>query len=343
MLTPLRLTFSVLCIFITACSKPPALEHLYELTSGSLLHAEFNQQGTLVISTLDQVAVYSQDGSLQALIDMPRANYSWQVEWLAPSLVGLADGQHLYLWAYADNKLTGPWVAHENKITAFTAAAGFLIIGYDDGRLERIQYNSDFNLQTRQQLIAASTNSAEYPARIFDVISYTDDFAVLYQNGKFVYYTENETRPIWQIELPQAPRIRAAWLDKSQLYLVSQHHADHFSRGGEQQIVQIEKNNGKIRQMETTYLSGRGVSLLPFENSNNFDAYVIGSSENCMHIAISGELAQSFCHPKPKRFGKNSGQVIALHQDAEYLYAVSTAGFLQVWRKQDIVDLLTDR
>ena len=322
---------------MTACSDHPQPQSSVKLTPASILHADFSADGQLAIGTLEQIAVYSPYGELQHLLDLPRAQGSWHPVWLMPDLLAVKDGADLLLWQPGIGATHGPWRPRENLIANMFKLGGRLLLTYADGT-ELLQHQPlvHSEMPPRLSFVSLPVPSSQPLHQAKSDASGVSFRA--YAGGLLQASTAQSPTPIWQRQLEHNGYIRALEIDNAKLHLITQESADPFARGRSQKVVQVDAETGIVIQSVPLLIDSQAISLL-----SDPPYLYIGGSENCLFAVLSAETSQRLCYPKARRWGQDSGQVIALYQNADTLFAVTSSGHLQIWDKHDIVSLLTDK
>ena len=337
MLRAWRLTFLATLLFVTACSDHLTPQYSVRLTPASVLHADFAANGALAIGTLEQVAVYSLSGELQHLLELPRAQGSWHPIWLMPDLLAVKDGRDILLWRPAAGLTHGPWRPREHLITNMFQLDGRLLLTYADGvellQREPVVHSDMAPLLSFVSLTEPSPRPLQQATSDLSGVAYRT-----YAGGLLEAMSLENQTPLWQRQLPQQGYIRALDVDNNTLYLITQDTADPFARGRSQKVVQVDVENGKVIQSDALLIESQATTLL-----SDPPYLYIGGSENCLFAVLRSETSQRFCYPRARRWGKDTGQVIALYQNTDTLFAVTSSGHLQIWNKHDIVSLLTDK
>lgn len=329
------ISFALLLLFNSACSPQQGPQRVVQLAPSSILQAQFGPCDCIAVATLQQLALYNSAGELQSLLNLPEASPYWQFAWLNPDQLVITNDKELYHWQPSVEALVGPWQA-PSRIRRVAADAGWVALELSNQRLQTFAFSANglefeqiHRLEGTLASLAISSNSG--------LVAASQNGALQFwrwpQQGAF----SNE--PEWQVNQLEPPVTRALNLHDEHLWLIAQTEGDHFARGSGQQLVKIDIANGTQLHRERIDLNGQAASLLL-----SADYGWVGSSENCIQGFLVNEqplgVSAPYCYPKPQRFGRQSGQVVALKATNDQLLAITTSGYLQIWQKRVIVSSL---
>ncbi|RUO28013.1 hypothetical protein CWE12_12335 [Aliidiomarina sedimenti] len=291
------------------------------------MNARFSPMGTLAVATLEQVAVYNKNGELEALLELPPTEGSWNLTWLTAGQLAITDDKHVYSWDYQQAKLAGPWVSSQ-RMRLIDAHQHQLALAFDAPVLEWLHFNDAGHPIHRTTIEVAGRISQ---------LHFDNDGGLLVadESGRLSYLQGADRDPLWTIQFANMHVVQSIASSPEQVVVVTQPPGDRFATGSGQQIVQIDRNSGKINHRADPAVDGQVASLM-----TEGQRLWLGSSGNCMYLHRLQRTTSAHCYPRPQRLGRQTGQVIALHVTDTKVYGVTSAGYLQVWQKKDIVSPL---
>lgn len=326
------ISFALLLLFNSACSPERGPQSVVQVAPGSISHAQFGPCDCIAVATLQQLALYNTAGELQSLLNLPEPSPYWQFAWLNSGQLVITNDKELYYWQPSVEALVGPWQA-PSRIRRVAADAGWVVLELSNQRLQTFALNAQgpefeqtHRIDGRLASLAINSKSGLVAAG---------------QNGTLQFWrwpqqSAFSNQPEWQVNQLDPPVTRALSFHAEHLWLIAQTEGDHFARGSGQQLVKVDMTNGTPLQRERIDLEGQAASVLL-----TADVGWVGSSENCVQAVLFNEqplrVSAPYCFPKPQRFGRQSGQVVALKAVDDQLLAITTSGYLQIWQKRVIV------
>lgn len=330
----MRSTLFIFLLILTACDSGPSPSAAYQLTPATFSDADFNTQGELVISLREQIAIFSTDGDMLQLIEAGEADGAWQVNWIAPHLLAVADNHQILLWHTQQKEFTGSWNFTDAPLRTLEGASGRLMAGDAEGSLHLLEFDPAGTLQETYQL----HQHAEQVA----AIEISPDGAYAFsasRNGEVRGWSLAKRQLKWKQTL-QAGRYATALAFNPTthvMYLATAPRGQLLGSPAEQAIVHLDAKNGTISTVHPFNAESHIVSLLASDLG-----LVIGGSANQWWLVQDGDVRVTRQYPRGGAFGHDSGTLVALYSSQDSLHTVTTSGYLQIWLKQDIVNSSTD-
>ncbi|RUO39050.1 hypothetical protein CWE15_09910 [Aliidiomarina taiwanensis] len=318
----LRLCFCfLLANSLLACSPAPPGFSQKQLGDWSIHDAAFSAQGELALSVSQDIGLYTQQGDLKYLFQLPAPEGIWQLAWQNNSHLWVYDRYHLHLLQLteqptANHKLTVPegirFVAvSEHGLLLATETQQVLWYGFD----------------TSNTLQPAQTLFEQLPKVSAVGTPTADHFYVATQQGTVWLWKKSNYNLAKQYSLEQP--VHSLVAIGYSLYAITRESLSPLAR---QQTLQLWELSPTLAQQPILIPDTQNIaSILALENT-----LIIGGGQSSW-LSFNMSTQQVLASYQAKRRLQKNSRTIAMHAQDSVILTLNSRGTLQIWQKTRIL------
>lgn len=268
------------------------------------------------------------------LIETGEADGTWQLSWVQPHLLAIADNHQILLWHSEQKEFTGSWKFGDAPLRALAGANGRLLAGDAEGLLHLLEFNAAGTLQDYDRLDAHGEPITAVKLSADGAYAFSAS-----RNGEVVGWSLAQRQLNWTRTLASDRYASSLAVDSANpvIYLATGPRGQLLGNPEAQRIVHLDAKSGTILAAHPFNADSRIASLLASDVG-----LIIGGSANQWWLMQDGTMRATRQFPRGDAFGRGSGTLVALYSSQDSLHTVTTSGYLQIWLKQDIVNQSTD-
>lgn len=317
----LRLGFYFLLgVLISACSPAPPDIKRVQLGEWIINDAVFSSHGTLAISVSQDIGLYTNNGDLTSLFQLPAPEGIWQLAWQNQSNLWVYDRYHLYL-LQLQGEATVQHVMTMNQGIRFIAASDQgLLLSTESDQVQWHAFTALAELQPAQTVF-------EYLPRV-TVIGTTaaQQFYVATQQGNIWVWEQGNFQSAEHYKLEQ-PVLSLVTLEQS-LYALSSESLSPLAKQNKVQLWPLKQTQQPILLANTQGVA----STLTIGNT-----LVLGGSNNSWQSFNTHTLQEQGGYQQRQK-PHQSSRIIAMHDQGSVILMLNSRGTLQFWPKTRIFE-----
>ena len=319
----LRFSFCfLLASLVLACSPAAPNFTRIQLGQWTVNDAAFSLSGTLAVSVSQDIGIYTSQGSLEYLFQLPPPEGLWQIAWQDQTSLWVYDRYHFYYMnlsniSEAQHKMS---VAH--GIRFVTASSHGLLLVTENNQVH-------WHAFTDQGTVKAAVTLFDYLPHVTSIGTTSGDrLYVATQQGDVWLWDKSDYKTVKHYKLDQ-PVHSLVNIDQT-LYALTSESLSPLAHQSTLQLWPLTPTHALQPQLIENSLGITSTFALD-------NRLIIGGSQNSW-LSYNTETLQVQASYRQKRKPQHSSRIVAIDAQGSVILMLNSQGTLQIWPKTRIFE-----